>query len=146
MKIYLDVCCLSRPFDDQFQDRIKIETDAILSILARCQTGKWKLVGSEVIDFEISKIPDDEKREKVSNVISIANFKILLNSEIEKRAIEISRLEFYSYDALHIACAERGKVDIMLTTDDSLLKKAMQNMNFLKVRIENPAKWLMGVI
>lgn len=146
MEIYLDACCLSRLFDDQFQDRIKIETDAILSILTRCQTGEWKLIGSQVIDLEISKIPDDEKREKVSTLISITNFKVPLNDEIEKRAIEISQLKFYSYDALHIACAERGKADIMLTTDDSLLKKGMQNMDFLKVRVENPVKWFMEVI
>ena len=51
MKIYLDVYCLSRLFDDQFQDRTKIEADAILGILTRCQTGEWKLIGSEVIDL-----------------------------------------------------------------------------------------------
>jgi len=25
MKIYLDVCCLNRPFDDQVQDRVRLE-------------------------------------------------------------------------------------------------------------------------
>ncbi|WP_420642969.1 hypothetical protein [Candidatus Leptofilum sp.] len=29
MKIYLDVCCLNRPFDDQTQDRMRLETEAI---------------------------------------------------------------------------------------------------------------------
>ena len=40
MRVYLDVCCLNRPFDDQSQDRIKLETDAVLSILDNCQTGE----------------------------------------------------------------------------------------------------------
>lgn len=33
---YLDVCCLNRPFDDQTQLRIKLETQAILEIVTYC--------------------------------------------------------------------------------------------------------------
>ncbi len=40
----MDVCCLNRPFDDQTQDRIRIESDAILAILSKCVTGEWKLL------------------------------------------------------------------------------------------------------
>ncbi len=52
---------LNRPFDDQSQDRIRIESEAILAILNKC-LNEWTLVGSEAIDYEISKIPDDEKK------------------------------------------------------------------------------------
>ena len=99
MKIYLDVCCLNRPFDDQSQDRIKLETDAVLSILNHCQYREWELVGSEVIDIEISKIPDDERKRKVNVFDSIASSKIIIDEQIEKRATEISRLKFSSFDA-----------------------------------------------
>jgi hypothetical protein len=34
-RIYLDVCCLNRPFDDQRQDRIRLEAEAIERILDR---------------------------------------------------------------------------------------------------------------
>jgi hypothetical protein len=34
-RIYLDVCCLNRPFDDQCQERIRLESEAILLILER---------------------------------------------------------------------------------------------------------------
>ncbi len=34
-QIYLDVCCLNRPFDDQRQDRIRLEADAVLLILGQ---------------------------------------------------------------------------------------------------------------
>jgi len=54
MRIYTDVCCLNRPFDDQSQDRIRIESEAILAILNRCLLD-WVLLGSEAIDYEISK-------------------------------------------------------------------------------------------
>ncbi len=146
MKVYLDACCLNRPFDDQSQDRIRLETDAVLGILDRCQIGELTLIGSEVMDLEISKTPDKERREKVSILSSIASSKIIVDEEVEKRAIEISYLKFRSFDALHIACAEKGKADIMLTTDDNLLQKALQSISSLKIRIENPVRWLMEVI
>jgi len=38
MLVYLDVCCLNRPFDDQSQDRIHLESEAVLLILERCQS------------------------------------------------------------------------------------------------------------
>jgi len=39
MKVYLDACCLNRPFDDQTQDCIHLETEAIVLILNRLE--KW---------------------------------------------------------------------------------------------------------
>jgi len=43
-RIYLDACCLNRPFDDQTQPRIELETQAILTILRQCKSGQWKLI------------------------------------------------------------------------------------------------------
>jgi predicted nucleic acid-binding protein len=34
MRIYLYICCLQRPLDDQTQPRIRVETEAVLAILA----------------------------------------------------------------------------------------------------------------
>jgi hypothetical protein len=34
MRIYLDMCCLKRPFDDQSQPGIRLETEAVLALLA----------------------------------------------------------------------------------------------------------------
>ena len=34
-KIYLDNCVLNRPFDDQSQERIRLETEAIVLLLSR---------------------------------------------------------------------------------------------------------------
>jgi len=43
MRIYMDVCCLTRPFDDQSQERIKLESESVLMILHRCELecGRW---------------------------------------------------------------------------------------------------------
>ncbi len=83
MKIYMDVCCLNRPFDDQTQDRIRIETEAILSILYRCQQGDWELIGSKIIDLELSNSPEGLKKQKAIMLANIAIKKIELNEKIE---------------------------------------------------------------
>lgn len=145
IKIYLDVCCLSRPFDDHSQDRVCIEAEAILTILNRSRQGHWHLLNSEIIEFEISKIADDDKRQKVSILSSALQKFINVNDTVEKRAIELESVGIKPYDSLHIACAEYGKADVLLTTDDDLLRKASRGKR-LNVRIENPVIWLMEVI
>lgn len=142
MKIYLDVCCLCRPFDDKSQDRVRLEAEAVFTILEHCKTKEWSLIGSEVVDIEISKIINTEKRTKVSSLTSISLIKIDINEQVKNRAIEIRALRFSTFDALHISCAEQAQADIMLTTDDNLLKKASQNLHSLKVNINNPVVWL----
>ncbi|ELR99612.1 hypothetical protein [Gloeocapsa sp. PCC 73106] len=57
LKVYLDVCCLNRPFDDQTQPRIRLESEAVTSILICCQSLKWELISSTVIESEIEQTP-----------------------------------------------------------------------------------------
>ncbi len=71
MRIYMDVCCLNRPFDDQYQDRIKIEAEAVLAILFHCQKG-WQLISSDIVDIEISKTQNPYKKQKATMLASIA--------------------------------------------------------------------------
>ena len=146
MKIYLDVCCLNRPFDDHRQERIRFESEAVITILDRCHSKTLTLLSSEVVDLEISKIPDDNRRQKVILSSSISKINIVVDDEIKKRARELYKLGFKSFDAFHIACAEKGLADVFLTTDDHLLKRAISKRKFIKVRVENPLRWLMEEI
>ncbi|HID27195.1 MAG TPA: PIN domain-containing protein [Methanosarcinales archaeon] len=146
MKIYLDVCCLNRPFDDQTQHRIRLESEAVIAILDHCRSKNWQLVGSEVIDFEISQTPDDDRRERVSILVALAQFKVIVDQKIVNRATELQNLGLKPFDALHIACAEKGEVDVLLTTDDELLQKITQKNIIITVRMANPLKWLTEVI
>ncbi|MBG1258672.1 hypothetical protein [Nostoc commune] len=52
---------------------------------------------------------------------------------------------FKDYDALHIACAEAGNADVLLTTDDRMLRLAARYKDLLQVRVENPLQWLREV-
>ena len=143
MKIYMDVCCLNRPFDDQTMDRIRIESDAVLAILSKCISGDWHLLSSEVLDIEIENTRDEWKKNKVYELYKLAEGKIMLNDKIIKRAYEIQSSGIKSFDSLHVASAEYSKADIFLTTDKNLLRAAGRLK--LDIIIANPLNWFMEV-
>ena len=143
MKVYMDACCLCRPSDDRTQDRIRIESEAVLTILGRCNED-WILVGSEAIDFELSAVMDQKKRTDAFVLASLAKEKIKTDKRIIKRASELEKLGFKTMDAAHISCAERA-ADIMFTVDDDVLRVARIKRNQISIEIENPLRWLINV-
>ena len=48
-------------------------------------------------------------------------------------------------DALHLACAESDEVNVFLTTDDRLLRRAKRYQNRLRIHVENPYTWLQEI-
>ncbi len=142
MKIYLDACCWNRPFDDQSQHRVRLEAEAVLSILGMAEAGEFEIAGSDVVEGELSQMPDRERYKKVELLLALASFYIDLTPAIERRARELQNLNFSPWDALQIAAAESVPTDCFLTTDDELLRKANRQRRNLKVKVENPAKWL----
>ncbi len=143
MKIYMDVCCLNRPFDDQTQDKIRIESDAILAILSKCMRGQWLLLASEVTDLEIEKTPDEWKKIKVYKLYLLAKEKVLLNERIISRAHGLQSFGLKAFDSLHLASAEHAKADVFLTTDKNLLKVTKRLK--LDLKTANPVNWVMEV-
>lgn len=143
MRIYLDVCCLSRPFDDQRQARIHLESEAVLLVIDKVAEEKGIVVSSEAIEVELENIPDKYKQKLVQDFVEeMKSEYVEYSSEIIRRAKELCSFGLGNMDALHISCAERAKVDVFLSTDDNLVKIAKKNKEHLKVKVENPVKWL----
>lgn len=140
MRIYLDVCCLCRPFDDQTIGRIRLEVAAIHEILHRCTNHTYTLVTSEAITEEVSKIPDIHKRLRVEKIASVAEEEILPDEKIIERMHEIIAMGGDAMDSLHISCAEQAGA-VLLTTDDGLITFFKLHRN-IQVHIENPVTWL----
>jgi len=140
-RLYLDVCCLNRPFDDQSQDRIRLEAEAVRIILIRVHDRDLHWTSSEVVNLEIEKTPDAQRRSRVRQIAQSAHNMVPLRPAEEARGIELERLGFRPFDALHLACAESAGVDVLLTTDDDLLRKASRNRAALRVRVMNPLLW-----
>ncbi len=145
-RIYLDVCCFNRPFDDQSQARIRIETEAVLGILERCEVGEWELIGSEMIETEVSQIADQERRQRIESALEMARSRIIVDDRIENRGNELQSLGFQGFDAIHVACAEMAQADVFLSTDDRLLRRAVRYRERLTVTVNNPAIWFIAMV
>jgi len=143
MRLYMDVCCLGRPFDDLTQSRIYLEAEAVLSIISRCESGEWDLLSSGVIDFEISQIPDSEIQDRINTLYSTATEHHSITQNIANRAITFKNHSIGDFDSLHMAVAEDANVDVLLTTDDRFEKRAKNTDTTVKVA--NPVTWLMEV-
>ena len=144
--IYLDVCCLNRPFDDQTQARIHLEAEAVLAIVGQCETTDWEWISSEVIETEISRIPDTERRRRVQTLASHSHRIVIIGQKEVERARELETWGIPAYDALHLACAESGEADVFLTTDDQLIRKSTAHAKQLKVLVDNPLAWAEEVL
>jgi hypothetical protein len=47
--LYLDICCLKRPFDDQAQPRIRLESEAVLGPAIKVRVGELIAIAREVL-------------------------------------------------------------------------------------------------
>ncbi len=144
-RMYLDNCCLSRPFDDQTQDRIRLETEAILLILEHLYTRKWQWIASDVSMFEAEQNLDLRQRFRVKFLLTYAHQTVDVDVAEAERGKHFESLGFKPFDALHLACAESGRADFFLTTDDRMLRKAQSLSWQLSIRVENPLTWLQEI-
>ena len=67
MRVYLDNCTFNRPFDDQIQIRIRLETEAKLYIQEKIRDGILELVWSYILDYENLANPFEERRNIIQN-------------------------------------------------------------------------------
>ena len=125
MKIYLDNCCYNRPYDDQSQLRISLETQAKLQIQNMLRNKEMELVASYVLLYENSKNPHKSRQQSIYNFVR-ENVTTYIDvdqaNEVKNLADEIINTGIKTADAHHLACAILAKSDYFLTTDDRLLK------------------------
>lgn len=141
MKVYLDNCMFNRPFDNQTNLRVRLETESKLFIQEKIKLGNLSLIWSYILDFENAQNPFAERQQ------AIAKWQYLANVDIDETATLLANAHFFvssgikPKDALHVACAIEAQADYFLSTDDKLLKKlatlnritAMNPVDFIKV-------------
>ena len=123
MLIYLDLCCLNRPFDDQNQLVIRLQTEAKLHIQHEIRQGGLALAWSAVMDLENDANPDLERRNAIAAWKSVASVDVELLLEVESTAEELARAGIKPMDALHVASALSAGAAWLLTTDKGSLAK-----------------------
>lgn len=141
MRIYLDNCCFNRPFDDQDQLRIRLETEAKLGVQEEILLGRIELVWSYILDYENQFNPFDERREAIQKWKSHAVMNVEESAGVLTKASQLKARGVSSKDALHVACAIAGKCGYILTTDEALIVK-LKGMEAIQVM--NPTEFILG--
>jgi predicted nucleic acid-binding protein len=127
------MCALKRPFDDQTQGRILIETAAVTRILDAASNGLLKLCNSAALVAENRRNPNKQRRARVTTLLAWAGTPIAATKEVFARADELAAQGFRDMDALHLAFAEELKADYFVTVDDELLAQSREANLTVKV-------------
>jgi len=117
------MCVYNRPFDDQSQPRIMIETQIFIMMLVMVSGGRFVLVNSFALEYENSKNPNIENMLKISDFLGYSAEYISCDDGILDRSLEFEKYDLMGMDAVHVACAEKAKADFFVTCDDDLIKK-----------------------
>ncbi len=141
MRVYLDNCCYNRPFDEQGQLKVLLETLAKLNIQQQMRDGVLEYVWSTVLDFEISKSRFIDRALQIIPWAGGAVVTVSVDASIRERAKVFEAGGLKAMDALHLACAETADCDWFFTTDRGILKKAR---SLTSMRVANPVEFFGG--
>jgi len=129
----MDNCCYNRPFDDQSDIIVKLESEAVSFIQERIKLGKLELIWSYIMDYENSFNPFEDRKISIEKWQQYAKEDVNVNTEIVKQAEDLTSLNIKK----HIACALYAKCQYFLTTDLKLLNKTVGGISII-----NPVDFL----
>jgi len=138
VRVYLDTSVYNRPFDDQTQPRIWLETLAFVVILQMIEAGKIELVSSLVLEYENSRNPFPLRKQWVDRCLTLASYRQRVDEGIRKRAQELEEQKLGAIDALHLACAETAASEYCLTCDERMMRQYQG-----KVQVINPVDFVL---
>lgn len=141
MRIYLDLCCLKRPFDAQDQPLVRLQTEAVVSILA-LPAELAEFVRAPAQALENSFNPVQARREAVDLWLGQVSVPSFSDEAASARIADMIEMGFKSFDAFHLASAELFGADVFLTVDLPLLKLATRLSAQLRVRAADPVRFL----
>jgi len=145
-RIYLDACAVNRLFDDRIQARVRAEAEAIESFYQLLLSRRIDWMTSEVREAELLNNPNSLARKRTLELVSIATQRLVISAASFLRADQLERLGYGAFDALHLAAAEQGNADMLLTTDDRFFRQARRGLGRPTVRVENPIDWAKGIV
>ena len=144
MRIYFNTSALNRPLDDLSSDRVRIEAEAVVALLAAVERGTIEWVGSAYLDFEIEQDPDGERVRRVRSLLRLVRSRVAISRAVVARARLLESAGLRGLDALHVASAEAGGADLLITTDDRMIRNAGRAGHALRVRVVTPQEALIA--
>ena len=143
MRVYFNTSALNRPLDDLSSERVRMEAEAVVALLAAVEDGTIDWIGSEYLDFEVEQDPDAARVRRVRGLLVGAHMRVPASDAVADRARALERLGLRGLDALHVACAEAGAADLLVTTDDRMIRRAARAVRDLRVRLVRPPEALL---
>lgn len=140
MRICLDTSVLNRPFDDQSQPRIVLETQALRTILQLIETEQMELINSAVLEYENSRNRSPLRRQWVEQCLRLAKQYQAMDGNVAQRATALESQGIKAIDALHVACSEAAGCDYFLTCDDRLMRRYSGSL-----KVVNPVTFVLDV-
>ncbi len=142
MRVYLDSCVLSRLTDFVSSERLAQEADACVELFRLIREGSIDWSASTALHFELQNNPNIDRRSDALELLGYAAELAETDNETTARALALHVAGYGEFDALHIAFAEQAGADVLLTTDDRFLRRAMRDASNLRVEVANPVEWL----
>ncbi|AUB81183.1 hypothetical protein THSYN_09625 [Candidatus Thiodictyon syntrophicum] len=102
---------------------MRLETEAKLVLQDRVREGACDLVWSAILDFKNAKNPFAARRQAIGKWRALAVECVTIDESVLARAREAMDLGLGEYDALHVGAAIAGRADMLVTTDDKLLRR-----------------------
>ena len=93
MRVCLDNCCYNRPFDNQGQLKVLLETLAKLDIQRQMRDGAVEYAWSEVLDFEVGKSRFVDRQRQIAPWARNATVYVEIDESIRLRAREFEAQE-----------------------------------------------------
>ena len=86
MKLYLDLCCFNRPFDDQGQLLVRLQTEAKLAVQESIRNRIHTLIWSGILDLENADNPDSERKAAIAEWRMLAEVDVVTTAAVEELA------------------------------------------------------------
>jgi len=134
------MCCYNRPYDDQSQIRVSLETQAKLHIQGLIQKKHLELVTSYMLRYECGQNPYEMRRKAILQFIdtcTAAYVGLERKGEIESIAAGIMSTGVKFKDACHVASAIYAECAYFISTDIRLLKYKTD-----KIRMASPIEFV----
>ncbi len=143
MRIYLDNCTLQRPFDNQSQSRIRIESEAVLEIIQAIEEGKLELISSEILEYELKMSKQAHRIEFGMKILNLASQTVTLSDKHKQLANSFSENGIKPIDALHLAVAHDCSAHFLSTCDDRFIN-ASKRIDNLNCNLTNPTQFVIS--
>jgi predicted nucleic acid-binding protein len=125
--IYMDVCALCRPYDDQSTMLIRLETDAVFLILEAVRKRSYRLMVSPVHFREMGSIEDIGERTEINAFLRSFGLEASIedSKEARRKTEELRAKHLGIADAAHLVYA-RASADCLISCDDRFVKRGQR--------------------